>query len=368
MVSHSAVAGGSNNVIASLLRHRPAEVEDASVVFLKGGPMMDMPEAPTSIVSPGRFRQVWTHPRTIRRLQEKIREARADLVFGHVTTAHLYANVAARRAGVPYLWWQHERYGQQPWLHQLAGRLRSGAVIASADHTADEQRARFPRTPVVRVHPGIATDGAGPPHVHRETDSVMLGVVGRLQRWKRVELAIRAMPAVLEAAPGARLRVMGVAEPGLDDDYPDDLHAEVKALGLEDRVELAGHVEDGPAAIAALDVLVHCAEGEPFGLVPLEAMLHGVPAVVPDEGGPRETVRNGVDGLRVDPAAAGSLAAAIVELARDPARRTEMGAAGRARVLDYFTEERMAHEAWSVAAAVAEGRDPLSALPADRAG
>src|SRR5207244_1870663 len=83
----------------------------------------------------------------VRRLRDKIREARADLVFAHVTTAHLYANVAARLEGVPYLWWQHERYGQQPWLHQVAGRLRSGAVICSADHTAAEQRARFPRRP-----------------------------------------------------------------------------------------------------------------------------------------------------------------------------------------------------------------------------
>jgi glycosyltransferase involved in cell wall biosynthesis len=362
MVSHTAAAGGSNNVVASLLRLRPAEVQDASVVFLKPGPMMDMPEAPTSLVRAGRFRQVRAHPRTVAALREKIREARADLVFAHVTTAQLYANLAARREGVPYLWWQHESYGHERWLHQLAGRLRAGAVICSADYTADEQRERFPSSPVVRVHPGIRTDGAQSLHDHHATSDVVLGVVGRLQRWKRVELAIHAMPAVLESAPGARLRIVGDVEPGIDDDYPAWLRAEVARLGLADSVALTGHTADGAAAIAELDVLVHCARREPFGLVPLEAMLHGVPPVVPDDGGTRETVRHEVDGVRVDPTDTRALAQAIVTLARDPARRAALGSAGRERVLDYFTEERMAREAWAVAAAVGQGEDPVLAL------
>jgi glycosyltransferase involved in cell wall biosynthesis len=362
MISHSAVAGGANNVVVSLLRHAPADLEDASWIFLESGEMMGFADVPTALIDAGRARHFWKAPRTVSRLRRAIRESRADLVFAHVTKAHLYASVAARLEHVPYMWWQQERYGQKPVMHQVAGRLRAGVVLCAAEHTAAEQRVRFPKTPVAMVPLGVRVDPAAPGREHREKDAVVLGVVGRLQRWKRVELALRAMPAVLAALPGARLRVLGSAAPGLDEDYPAELEAEAEELGIADRVDFLGHVEDGAAAIRELDVLVHCAEVEPFGLVPIEGMIAGVPVVVPDEGGPRETVRQGIDGLRVDPTDRAALAEAIVALGRDADRRAQMGAAGRERALANYTDELMARRAWAAAAAVVAGRDPREAV------
>jgi glycosyltransferase involved in cell wall biosynthesis len=361
IVAHSGVEGGSNNTIFSLLEHRPPGVE-ATWVFLEDGPAIRRVDVPWALVPAGRAREVWKVRGTVRRLRAAIRETGAEVVFAHITKAHLYASVAARLEGVPYLWWQQERYGQKPLMHQVSGRLRADAVICSADHTAAEQRRRFPGTPVIRVHLGVPTDPLPPPREHGDRDELLLGVVGRLQRWKRVELAIRALPAVRAAVPNARLRVIGTAFPGLDEDYPGELRAEAERLGVAEAVDFAGHIDDGAGAIGGLDVLVHCAELEPFGLVPVEAMLHGVPPVVPDEGGPRETVRHGVDGLRVDPTDADALAAAIIELAKDPARRAKMGDAGRERVLARFTSERMAQRAWAVVAAVAARSDPRAAV------
>jgi glycosyltransferase involved in cell wall biosynthesis len=361
MVSHSAVIGGSNAVMLSLLRHRPVEVEDASIVFLQDGPLLATADPAPKLIEHARFRSVWAHAGTVRRLREEIRARRADLVFAHFPTAHLFAGTAARRDGIPCLWWQHATYEQAPVLNQLAGRLRAGAVICSGEQAASEQRRRFPRTPVVAVHPGIEPDGLRPPHEHVASESVVLGVLGRLQRLKRVELALRAMPHVLREAPGAVMRIIGSAAPGLDEDYEADLRAEARALGVADHVEFLGHV-DGPSALAGLDVLVHCAEVESFGLVAVEALAHGVPVVGADSGGLRETVRNEVDGILLDPTDAAALAAAIVSLATSPARRAEMGAAGRERVLTEFTTARTAQRAWRVAAAVRAGRDPVAAL------
>lgn len=358
MVSHSGVAGGMNNVVAGLLRHRPAGVE-ARWAFLGPGPARDASPVPQALVESGRARELWKAPGAVGALRGAIRAARADVVFAHVTKAHLYAAPAARLEGVPYLWWQHERYGQKPALHQAAGRLRAAAVICSADFTAREQRERFPATPVVRVYPGVRGPGAVREHADRE--EVVVGIVGRLQRWKRVELAIRALPALRQRVPGARLRVVGDAFPGLDEDYPGELRALAAELGVAAAVEFTGEVADGAAEIARLDVLVHCAELEPFGLAPVEAMLHGVPVVVPDEGGPRESVRDGLDGLRVDPRDTPALAAALAQLCQDARRRAAMGAAGRRRALAEFSEERMAERAWAVVEAVRGGRDPRAA-------
>jgi glycosyltransferase involved in cell wall biosynthesis len=323
---------------------------------------MGATEAPTKLVEHARFRCLWKHPGTVRRLREEIRARRIDLVFAHFATAHLFGGAAARLEGVPCMWWQQSRYDQGPGLNQAAGHLRAGAVICSSDEVAAEQRRRFGRTPVVRINLGIEVSGDEPIRTHTETSAVRLGIVGRLQRWKRVELAVRAMPAVLQEIPDARLLVVGGAAPALDEDYPAELAAEARALGVDHAVEMVGEVEDGTAVIRNLDVLVHCAEAEPFGLVPLEAMVHGIPVVVPDEGGPRETVRQDVDGIRVDPTDTPALASAIVSLAADPARRAQMGANGREQVLSRFTARLMAERAWRVAAAVHSGEDPVAAL------
>lgn len=365
MISHSAVAGGMNDVVASLLERRPPGVE-AHWLFLEDGPVAGTAGVPHAVVPAGRARELWKVPSVIGAVRRAIRAADADLVFAHVTKAHLYAAVAARLERVPELWWQHERIGQKPLMHGIAGRLRAGAVICSADHTAAEQRARFPRTPVVRIHPGARHEGLGPPRTHREVDAVVLGVVGRLQRWKRVELALRALPAIRARLPGAVLRVVGDAAAGLDEEYPEELLALARDLGCADGVEFVGHVDDGPAAIADLDVLVHCAELEPFGLVVVEAMLRGIPVVAPREGGPLETVRDGVDGILVDPQDTDALAAAVVRLADDPDLRTAMGAAGRERALSDFTAEAMARRAWAVALSVAAGGDPSGVAAAAR--
>ena len=89
---------------------------------------------------------------------------------------------------------------------------------------------------------------------------VTLGVVGRLQRWKRVELALRGHAgAARGGAGGACCVVIGGAGEGLDEDYPAELRAESRGLGVADAVEFTGHLRDGAARMADLDVLVHCA-------------------------------------------------------------------------------------------------------------
>lgn len=358
LVSHTAAAGGSNQVLLALLRHRPEEMEPACV-FLDDGPALDAARelgVPATVVVAGRAREAWRFPSVVRRLRGAMRSHRADLVFGHVTKAHLYASPAAALEALPYLWWHHELPGQKRALHALSARLPAGATITSSEYTARLHRRASGSTPVVCVHPGVEPDDYGAPHVHEASSEGLLGTVGRLQRWKRIELALAALPPVLEVQPGTRMRVIGDATPTLDAGYPNELSEWARRLGVAGDVEFVGHVDDVPAAMRELDVLVHTAEREPFGLVLVEAMLAGVPVVAPNDGGPPEIVRDGLDGLLVDVTDARALADAILGLLRDPARRRSLGAAGRARALERFSAARMAAEAWAVAADVAAGR------------
>jgi glycosyltransferase involved in cell wall biosynthesis len=350
-VAHSAAPGGSNLVLLTLLRHQPPGAACACV-FLEDGPVATEAAAlvPTAVLPAGRARDWWRWRGAVRGLRGAIRAWRADAVLTHVSKAQLYAAPAAWLEDVPEVWWQHEDIALKPAMQRLATAMPAARVVCSAEWVAREQRALAGSAPVAVVHPGIELPESAPRR-HRSTGarSLALGVVGRLARWKRVELAIRALPDLVEVAPGARLQVVGGEE---DAGYAAELAAEAERAGVADRVVFAGHVEDAPAAIAGLDVLLHCAHREPFGIAMVEALAAGVPVVALREGGPSEIVRDGVDGRLVDDPS--DLAAAVAGLARDPALRTRMGAAGRDRAAR-FESRRMAAEAWAEVARAAGG-------------
>lgn len=117
---------------------------------------------------------------------------------------------------------------------------------------------------------------------------------------------------------------------------------------------LAGDAKLDWLAAAQGFVLPSRAEGLPMAL--LEAMAVGLPVVVSDAGAMPEVVRAGVDGLVVPAGDAAALAAALDALARDPARRAAMGAAGAERCAARYGVERMVDELMGVYADAAGAR------------
>jgi len=79
---------------------------------------------------------------------------------------------------------------------------------------------------------------------------------------------------------------------------------------------------------------------EPFGLVGIEAGASGRPVVASSTGGVGDWLRDGVNGVLVEPGDARALARALNELLADPGRRRELGTAARETVAARFTPER----------------------------
>lgn len=117
-------------------------------------------------------------------------------------------------------------------------------------------------------------------------------------------------------------------------------------LGVSSQVDFVGRVSDAdlPRLYASADAFVLPANSraEAFGKVLLEAMAAGLPCITTEVGtGTSFVVQDGVTGLVVPPRDVAALATAVHQLQASPALRQQMGAAGRQRVRDYFTPQRM---------------------------
>src|SRR5262249_7810472 len=107
-----------------------------------------------------------------------------------------------------------------------------------------------------------------------------------------------------------------------------------------------GFVEDVPAAMRGLDVVVHAStEPEPFGLVIVQAMACGRPVIVTAVGGAGELITPEENALAVPAGDSAELARAIERLAREPTLRLRLAKAGRAHAERHFSRAVMATRA-----------------------
>jgi glycosyltransferase involved in cell wall biosynthesis len=162
-------------------------------------------------------------------------------------------------------------------------------------------------------------------------------MVGRLAPWKGqdvfLEAFARAFPGGEEQAVLAGSAMFG------EDAFEAQLRARSAELGIAERVEFTGFVDDVHALLAGCDVLVHASViAEPFGQVVIEGLAAGLAVIATDSGGPAEIITDGVDGLLCPAGDVGLLAELLRRLANDPAERDRLGAAGLRRAADFRPE------------------------------
>lgn len=153
---------------------------------------------------------------------------------------------------------------------------------------------------------------------------------------KRLEVAIEAISQVPEPRPDL-VWIGNVAAEA----YAEKLRALARAGSVNLRLKVGISDEELVSLLNRAALLVYAPRLEPFGFAPLEANACGLPVVAVAEGGVRETVFDGINGLLVedDPAA---MSHAVGRLLADPAYAARLGAAGR----------KMVESDWSLAASI----------------
>ncbi len=138
-------------------------------------------------------------------------------------------------------------------------------------------------------------------------------LIGRLVYEKGFQIALEAMPQVIEALGNVRFLVAGSGT------HEHELRQQATALGLDHHGSFLGWIGDDVlhTLYRIADLTVVPSIYEPFGLVALEAMASGCPCLVADTGGLREVVPHEEVGLRFRPRDAGSLAEVAIRVLAD---------------------------------------------------
>ncbi|MGW0198967.1 glycogen synthase [Nonomuraea sp. NPDC003201] len=299
----------------------------------------------------------------------------ADVVHSHTWYANFAGHVAKMLHGIPHVITTHSLEPLRPWkAEQLGGGYTisswaertalasADAVIAVSEGMRRDVLSAYPEIPPDRVsviHNGIDTAEYAP---DRDLDVLekhgvdpyrpYVVFVGRITRQKGLVHLLRAARSFDRDAQ----LVLCAGAP----DTP-EIAAEVTELvrGLDrDGVFWIQEMLPKPEVIQLLThatVFVCPSVYEPMGIVNLEAMACETAVVATATGGIPEVVADGVTGLLVpisqgpdgtpyDPDRfAADLAERVNALLRDPARAKALGVAGRARAVEHFSWERIAH-------------------------
>ncbi len=286
--------------------------------------------------------------RLSRHVRRELRRLRPDLVHTHLVHADIYGALGSRGARLVSTKHNDDPFRTGPFRYvERALGLRAGRVICITEALArfNRERVGIPQRKLTVVHYGLdelprpwaPDEGAGPAERRR----VLLAVC-RLEPQKGLDAALRALPAILAAEPGAMLVALG------EGPQRRELEALAERLGVADAVFLPGRVGDVAAWLARAEALVHPARWEGFGLALLEAMLARLAVVASRVSSIPEIVSHAETGFLVEPGDAGGLAQAVLRLLADDGLRRELGEAGYARARREFSVARMTERTLAV--------------------
>lgn len=276
------------------------------------------------------------------RLAALLLRRRAEVVHAWTTRAGLLCAPAARLSGVALVTSARDRLAPDYLPDRSAALLRTVAdrsarvVVANSRVTLATWRPTRARGVVVSS-PGVVR---GP--VQRTAGPFTVACLSRLDPWKGQDLVLQAFAQAFPDGP-QRLRLLGAQWFG-DGAYARRLRHDAAQLGVDDRLELRGHRTDVAAELAQIDVVVaYSRTPEPFGQVVVDALTAGRPVVAAAEGGPADTLTDGVDGLLVPPRNPVALAACLRRLHDDPALAARLVDAG-ASTAQRFVPERLGEQ------------------------
>ncbi len=282
--------------------------------------------------------QMWRH----------IRRLRPDVVHTHLFDDAVPGTIAAWMARIKvrvttkqdtgYHWMYARKW---MFLDRLVTRLSTHIIAISGEcRRFLIEKEGAPPHKIHLVHNGI------PPDLFTKKDKVVMdrsrarfglydrepvvGNVARFVAWKGHRHIIDAARSFVEKNPKAIFLLCGNGP--LEEEIKDD----IRSAGMEKHILLTGWIDRAEMAsfYGVLDVYMHAAVLEPFGLVYAEAMMNGVPVVSTSTGAAQDAIETDVNGVLVDAPTGEALALGLERLLALDAKA--VGEAGRETALRMY--------------------------------
>jgi len=300
----------------------------------------------------------------LRKLETLLREQKPQIVHTHSGKAGILGRLAARRAGVPLI--IHHIHGPSfgdfqsapaNWVfttaEKYAGRFTSHFFCSADAMTRLYLQAGIGRPAMyTRIFSGFDLD----PFLQATNDlelrqklglddgHFVIGKIGRLFRLKGHADMINVFARVISKVPHARLLLVG------DGILRQELEAQVRSLGLGDKVIFAGLVPPGDVAryVGIMDCLAHLSYREALSRALPQALAAGKPVIACDFDGADEVCLENQTGYLVRTGDLETAAQRLVQLAANAAQREQFGQAGRTFVRENFSIEKMVNDQYHV--------------------
>lgn len=287
--------------------------------------------------------------RVIYRLFRLLRSEKIEILHSHMFHANLLAALVGRLANVPIIIGTRHNVDiggmRREWVNRWALGFCDAVVAVSKEvYEAQFQHSLTDQFKVVipngvQVEAFTSADQSMVETLRQEwgihPSVPVIGTVARFDEQKGHIYLLDAMVILMEQMSTAKLLLIG------DGPLRSQMEGISEALSLSGSIIFTGIRHDVPEILALLDLFVLPSLWEGLPIAILEAMAASRPIVATRVGGVPEAVVDGVTGLLVPPRDSTALAQAIMYLLDDPDLCNRLGQAGRERVLEYFSVERM---------------------------
>ena len=284
-----------------------------------------------------------------RELEKFVRRKEIDVVHAHMARDYSLASYAARRRGTKFIVTRHVLFK----LNRLHRRTlsRAACVIAVSQAVARELRTSqvVKNDRIAVIHNGIDVERiqrtCSALHVQLFLRSIgmpagtpLVGSIGELRTLKRHDDFIRAAALVLKEFPETQFVLAGVGE------AREQLEKLVTELGLADCFHLLGWLDDADKLLCAMDVFVSASETESFGLAIVEAMAAETAVVATATEGAKEVIEDQKTGVLVPIGDVQRIAESVINLLRDPEKRSAIATRSAQSAAKKFSLTRMVDE------------------------
>jgi glycosyltransferase involved in cell wall biosynthesis len=284
---------------------------------------------------------------TALKLARLVREHKIQIVHAHLARDYPLAALVAGRSGAQLVLTRHVLFPLSR-IHRLTLR-RAKTVIAVSNAVADSLRAQkiFRNEQIVVIYNGIDVSRFDTQRRREGSENFRVGTAGHLGPIKGLEDFVRA--AALVAVDRADIDfVVAGEDKSATREHRRALESLIGELGLRERIQLIGWVEEIPRFLSTLDAFISPARAEPFGLAIVEAMAAGIPVIATMSEGAREIIEPNVTGILVPIGDVATIANTILEIVRDEALRERLAQRARHAAAERFSLQRMVESTESV--------------------